>query len=174
MIFFNSSSQIPSNHRFRPAMARCSGDLLPPSPPAEKAAACQYEAGSVEGVATGEQRAQHVDEHDLARVLAEMILVEPRHLLPLVDFKALRHQRAERMGRKRVDALGDLERRKPQVGHLAERAAAQKPAGLKKAQAVAVARFEEIGAVAIVRLLRNLLARSLIGPVLCEKPAEDT
>jgi hypothetical protein len=37
--------QIPSNHRFRPAMARCSGDLPPPSPPAEKTTARQDQAG---------------------------------------------------------------------------------------------------------------------------------
>src|SRR5262245_62500869 len=98
-----------------------------------------------------------------------MILVAPRHLLTLVDFEALFHRRAQRVGRAPVDALGDVERRKPQVRHLAERAAAQKPAGLKKAQAVAVARFEEIGAIAIMRLLRDLLARGLVGPVLGDK-----
>src|SRR5262245_64128609 len=98
-----------------------------------------------------------------------MILVEPRYLLALVDFEALCHQRAQRVRREHVDALGDIERRKPQVRHLAERAAAQKPARLKKAQSVAVARFEEIGAIAIMRLLRELLARGLVGRVLGDK-----
>ena len=79
-------------------------------------------------------------------------------------------ERTERMRRKRIDALSDLEWRKPQVRHLAERAAAQKPAGLKKAQAVAVARFDEIGAIAIMPVLRDLLARGLVGPVLSDKP----
>jgi hypothetical protein len=53
MIFFNSSSQIPSNHRFRTAMARCSGDLLPPSPPAEQATASQDQAGQANTPALG-------------------------------------------------------------------------------------------------------------------------
>ena len=30
----------------------------------------------LEGVAPGQQRAQHVDQHDLARIVAEVILVE--------------------------------------------------------------------------------------------------
>src|SRR5262249_56125942 len=45
----------------------------------------------------------------------------------------------------------------------------QKRGGVEKGEGVAVARFEEIGAVAIMRLLRDLLARGLVGPVLGDK-----
>ena len=54
----------------------------------------------LERVTAGQQRAQHVDQHDLTRVVAEVILVEPHHRFALVDLEALRHQRPERCGRK--------------------------------------------------------------------------
>ena len=86
----------------------------------------------VEGVAARQQRAQHVDQHDLARVMPEVVLVERRHRLALVDFEALRHQRAERVRGERVDGLGDVERREPQIRHVAERPRHRKRPGCRK------------------------------------------
>src|SRR6266516_557165 len=51
----------------------------------------------------------------------------------------------------------------------AERARTQEPAGLKKAQAVPIARVEEVSAIAIMQAFCDLLARSVVGPVLGEK-----
>ena len=48
---------------------------------------------------------------------------------------------------------------------LAQRSAAQKPAGLEKAQAVPVPRVEEISAIAIMQLFCDLFARGVVGPV---------
>ena len=98
--------------------------------------------------------------------MAEVVLVEARHHLPLIPIEALGQQRAERAGRERVDAVGNVERRKPQIGHVAERSAAQKAPGLEKAQAVPVARGDEIAAIAIVQFFGDLFARILLGPVL--------
>ena len=93
----------------------------------------------VEGVAAGEERAQHIDQHDLARVMAEVILVESRHRFPLIDLEPFRHQGAEGIRAGRIVALPDLKRRKPEIGHVAERSRTQETAGLQKAQAVTVA-----------------------------------
>ena len=124
----------------------------------------------LERVAACQQRAQHVDQHDLARVMAKMILVERRDHLALVDLEALRHQRAERVRRKHAAPLRHVERREPEIGHdRRATAAAEEAAGLQKAQAVPVARLDEIGAVEVVRLLRHLLARDLVRPVLREE-----
>ena len=56
----------------------------------------------VEGVAARQQRAQHIDQHDLARVMPKVVVVERRDHLALVRFETLRHQRAERVRGKRV------------------------------------------------------------------------
>src|SRR4029077_7351931 len=98
-----------------------------------------------------------------------MILIEALYRLPFVDVEALGHQRAKRAGREHVVAFGDIERRKPQIRDLAERPPAQEPAGLEKAQAMPVARLEKIGAIAIVQLFGDLLARSFLGPMLGEE-----
>src|SRR5262245_63573252 len=67
-----------------------------------------------------------------------------------------------------------MERGKSQVGHVAERSPAQKASGLEKAQAVPVARLDEIDAIASVQLSGDLLARELFGPVLREQPEKIT
>ena len=127
----------------------------------------------LEGVAAGQQRAQHVDQHDLARIVAEVILVEARHRLALVDLEALLHQRAERVsGRKSSAPSRDLERREPEIGHVAEIARTQEAARLQMAQAVPVARRDEVGAIEIVRLLGGLLAGGFIGAVLGDEAPE--
>ena len=122
--------------------------------------------GVVEGVAAGEQRAQHVDQNDLPRVVPEVLDVEPGDRLALVDVETLRHQRAQRVWGEAPGALPDLERRKPEIRHVAERSPAQEAARLQEAQAMAVARREQVGAVEVMRLLRHLLARGLFRPVL--------
>src|SRR6201989_1063402 len=98
-----------------------------------------------------------------------MILVETLYHLPLVDVEALGHQRAKRAGREHVDAFGDIERREPQIRDLAQRPPTKEPAGLEKAQAMPAARLEKIGAIAIVQLFGDLLARSFLGPMLSEQ-----
>ena len=105
--------------------------------------AVERQPGIVEGVAPGEQRAQHVDQHDLPAIMAEVLVVEARHRLALVDLEALRHQRAKRMRRERIGALDDIERREPQVRHVAEVAAAQEAARLQETQTVVVAGREQ-------------------------------
>src|SRR5262249_23554533 len=75
----------------------------------------------------------------------------------------------KRAGREHVGAFGDLERCKPQISGLAQRPPTQEPAGLEKRQAMPVARLEKVGAIAIVQLLGDLLARSLLGPMLVEE-----
>ncbi len=105
--------------------------------------ASSAQPGVVEGLTPGEQRAQHVDQHDLARVVPEVLLIEPVDRLALVDLEPLRHQRAEAVRREGLDTVGEIERREPQIRHLPERAAAQEAAGLQEAQAASIARLRE-------------------------------
>jgi hypothetical protein len=98
-----------------------------------------------------------------------VVFVETPDHLALVDLVAFLHQRGERVRRQCTDRLGNIERRKPQIGYIAEIAAAEEAAGLQIAQPVAVAGLEEERAIQIVRLLCRFLARDLVMPVLRKK-----
>src|SRR5262249_56640671 len=97
----------------------------------------------LERLAAGEQRAENVDEHDLAGEIAEVLLVERRHHVRLVGREALLHQRAERAVGRALDAVGDAERREAEKRPVSERAGLEEAAGLKKGQAMLVARRGE-------------------------------
>ncbi len=156
-------------------------DMRPEQQPGDDAAVAVAEAFEdgverapriLECVAAGEQRAQHVDQHDLPRIAAEVLLVEPRHRLALVDVETLRHQRAERMRREHLGALGHVEGREPEIRHVSERAATQEAARLQEAQTVPVARLDQARAIEVVRLLGDLFAGIFVRPMLADEGAE--
>src|SRR6267142_6946022 len=86
-----------------------------------------------------------------------MVFVKAADGLALVLLEAIRHQGSQRSGRRRLHAVGNIERRKPQIGHLADAAGAKEPARLQEAQGMAVACFTQESAIEIVRLPCNLV-----------------
>src|SRR5712671_7061767 len=121
----------------------------------------------VKGIAPGKERAQNVDQDDLARTAAKMIFVKTADGLALVHFKAIRHQGAQRSG-DRLHTDGNIERCKPQIGHLSDVAGAEETAWLQETQSVAVAHVPQEGAIEIVRLARDLFARDFVVPMLAD------
>src|SRR5262249_42723193 len=71
-----------------------------------------------------------------------------------------------------LDAVGELERRKPRVRRLAERAGLEEAAGLEKAQAVLIARRDQQRAIELVRPPRDLVARRRVGAMVAEEGEE--
>src|SRR5262249_28100446 len=130
------------------------------------------EARVLERLAASEQRAENVDEHDLAGEVAKMLLVERRHDLRLVGLEALLHQRAQRAVSRALDAVGDVELRKAEKGPVGERAWLEEATGLEKSQAMLVARRGEGRAIELVRPACPLVARGAVVPVIGKEGEE--
>src|SRR6516162_145911 len=126
----------------------------------------------LERLAPCEKGTQHVDQHDLPRIVPEVIETKPLHRLALVDLEALRHESAERVRSQLQSTFLHVEWRKPEVWHVAERPAAQETARLQVAQAVLVARAHEERVVEVMRLSRELVACRLLGAMATDESKE--
>src|ERR1700730_16255833 len=103
--------------------------------------------------------------------MPEMVLVKPAHRFTLVDLEPFRHEGAKTVRNKtvrsgRIDFLSHIERGKPKIRYIRKRSSAQEAAGLKIAQPVLISRLQEEGAVEVMHLLCDFVARRLIGPML--------
>ena len=75
----------------------------------------------LERVAARQQRAQHVDQHDLARVVPKVILVERRRPLRACRFRSAPPSARRACAAQTCRPLAHVERREPQIRHVAER-----------------------------------------------------